>query len=220
MANIKHYNKSQNKVSRDEFYTPRVLVEAILPYLPKDKIIWSPFDTKNSEFVLVLKENGYKVVYSHIVDGQDFFNYEPEKWDIIVSNPPFTKKLEVLKRLKELNKPFAIILGINCLDYIVMQDYFRNEMSDIQFLFQNRKMSFNGNPSSFNSSYFCRKLLPKQIVFTSCPNNNANQYYKPSMMEIDRKMIEIDIKRTKKELMEEVNECGYRQEITDDDLPW
>lgn len=190
MANVKHYHKSQNNKSRDEYYTPKILVETILEFLPKNKIIWCPFDTKNSEFVLVLKENGYKVEYSHIVDGKNFFNYEPEKWDIIVSNPPFSTKLDVLKRCKELGKPFALLFGINCLDYIIVQNYLREEMSDIQFLFQNRKMSFNGSPSSFNTSYFCRNLLPSQVVFRECANNNANQHYKPSKMEKDRKRIE------------------------------
>jgi len=68
-----------SKGSNDELYTPSYGVEPILKYLPKDKIIWCPFDTEISEFVKILKSNGYNVIYSHIDTGQDFFNYEPDK---------------------------------------------------------------------------------------------------------------------------------------------
>jgi hypothetical protein len=58
-----------------------------------------------------------------------------------------------LKRLKELGKPFAMLIPINCLDYIGIQDFLRHELPDVEFLFQNQRMSFNGNPSSFNTSF-------------------------------------------------------------------
>ena len=57
----------------DEQYTPKYGVEVLLPHIQhlKDKIIWCPFDREDSQFVKVLKENGFKVVYSHIDYGQD-----------------------------------------------------------------------------------------------------------------------------------------------------
>ena len=75
------YSKGKN----DECYTPAYGVEPIIKYLDKDKIIWCPFDTDKSEFVKILKREGFKVVNSHISLGQDFYEYEPEEWDIIVS---------------------------------------------------------------------------------------------------------------------------------------
>jgi hypothetical protein len=65
--------------SNDENYTPRYGVNPIIKYIPKDKIIWCPFDTSKSEYVKVLKENGFKVIYSHIIHDQDFFEFEPEE---------------------------------------------------------------------------------------------------------------------------------------------
>lgn len=44
--------------NNDECYTPRYVVEEILPYIPKDKTIWCPFDTEASEFVKVLTKEG------------------------------------------------------------------------------------------------------------------------------------------------------------------
>ena len=84
MINSSFINQYQK---RDEYYTPKILVDAILKYIPIDKTIWCPFDTANSEFVLALKARGNTVVYSHIKEGLDFFDYEPCGYDYIVSNP-------------------------------------------------------------------------------------------------------------------------------------
>ena len=79
----------------DEFYTPYYAIEPIMKYIPRERErvttrIWCPFDTKNSEFVILLEEAGHKVIYSHIDLGQDFFEYEPSEYDYIISNPPFS----------------------------------------------------------------------------------------------------------------------------------
>ncbi len=83
--------------SADEVYTPFYAVQPILKYIPKDKVIWCPFDEEWSAYYQSFKENGYEVVRSSLAEGQDFFNYEPNTpFDIIVSNPPFSKKDKVL----------------------------------------------------------------------------------------------------------------------------
>ena len=60
----------------NELYTPFYAVDQISKYLPKDKIIWCPFDEEWSAFYVHLKELGYKVIRSSLSDGQDFFKYE------------------------------------------------------------------------------------------------------------------------------------------------
>ena len=42
---------------KDEYYTPKILVNAIIPHIPKGSKVWCPFDTKNSEFVLKISLN-------------------------------------------------------------------------------------------------------------------------------------------------------------------
>lgn len=109
---------------KDEYYTPKILVNAIIPYIPSKMTIWCPFDTKESEFVYALKHNGNKVIHSHIWDGKDFFLYEPKQYDCIISNPPFTRKLEVFDRLYKLNKPFAMVCGLPILNYQEVGEFF------------------------------------------------------------------------------------------------
>jgi len=166
---------------KDEYYTPKILVEPIIKYLKPKSVVWCPFDTESSEFVIMLKQAGHKVVYSHIWYGQDFFTYEPKKYDCIISNPPFTRKLEVLDRLYKLGKPFAMILGLPILNYQEIGDFFIGK--DLQLLIVNKKVSFDGNTASFNNSYFCHKMLPKDIIFHSLKNNNSKKHFIKSSME-------------------------------------
>ncbi len=165
---------------RDEYYTPRILVEPILQYIPNNKRIWCPFDTENSEFVKAFEERGNTVIYSHIKDGFDFFEYEPKEYDYIVSNPPFTKKLKILQRLYGLKKPFAMLLPLPMLNYQEIGNFFIDK--NLELLIVDKKVSFDGNTSSFNSSYFCSNVLPKSLIFHGLEHNNSNKFYTPSRM--------------------------------------
>ena len=172
---------STNKFNeKDEYYTPEILVKPILKYLKPNSTIWCPFDTENSEFVILLKEAGHKVIFSHIRLGQDIFEYQPnEDYEYIVSNPPFTKKLEVFKRLYEIGKPFAMICGLPILNYQEIGEFFLDK--ELQLLIVDKKVSFDGKTASFNNSYFCYNILPKDIIFEHLEHNNT-KYYKGSRM--------------------------------------
>lgn len=153
------YSKGKN----DENYTPRYGVRPIIKYIPKDKIIWCPFDTEESEFVKVLKEEGFNVIYSHIDSGQDFYEYEPDEWDIIVSNPPFTRKRQIFERALSFNKPFALLMSNTWLNDAAPKQLFMKK--DLQLLMFDKRMKFsNENKITFSSSYYCYDLLPKQII--------------------------------------------------------
>jgi hypothetical protein len=107
-ANIGYLTAKTDKAS-DEVYTPSYAIKPLIKYLKlfnPDAVIWCPFDLKHSKYVEVLNQAGFKVIYSHIDEGKNFFYYEPEEnYDVIISNPPFSCKDDVLKRLSELDKP-------------------------------------------------------------------------------------------------------------------
>lgn len=153
--------------------TPRYGVLPIVNYLPKDKIIWCPFDKEDSEFVKVLTEQGYKVVYSHIENGQDFYTYEPKEWDILVSNPPFTNKRQIFERALSFGKPFALIMSNTWLNDSAPKQVFKDKQLQLLMFEERMKFSNNGvvqNKITFSSSYFCYNLLPKDIVMDKLSN--------------------------------------------------
>jgi len=62
------------------------------------------------------------------IEDKDFFKWTPEDYDIIVSNPPFSKKREVFERLKDLNKPFIMIAPSMMLGYKYFQTNFKDKI--------------------------------------------------------------------------------------------
>ena len=159
----------------DEQYTPAYGVEILLPHIQhlKDKIIWCPFDKEDSHFVKVLSANGFNVIYSHIDFGQDFLTYEPERWDIIISNPPYKNKRVYWERALDLKKPFALLLPLNILSDSVINVTMREREREFQLLIPNRRMRFYnnltgevGNQPTFKASYFGVNIFKQPIILT------------------------------------------------------
>lgn len=168
-VNIGYLTAGTNKAS-DEVFTPEYAVKPILKYIDKKWTVWCPFDESDSEFVKLLIKNGNKVIASHIFNGQDFFNYEPEeKYDIIVSNPPFSIKDNVLKRLYELNKPYAMLLPLPTLQGQKRFEY----LKDTQALIFDKRINYFKNKQTkeiqtgvaFASIYICKDILPEKLIF-------------------------------------------------------
>lgn len=149
--------------NNDEKYTPAYAITPLLKYLDKRQIIWCPFDTEDSQYVKVLKQNGFTVINSHISEGKDFFEYEPENWNILISNPPFTGKRKIFERALSFNKPFALLMTNTWLNDSAPKQLFKNK--DLQLLMFEQRVQFdNQNKITFSSSYYCWNLLPKQII--------------------------------------------------------
>lgn len=97
----------------DEYETPKQAVEIIAQYIPKDAIIWCPFDLSKSNFVKVFEERGNTVYHSHICQGKDFLKGKiNKKIDYIISNPPYSCKDLIYERLIDLDIPFAMLVNM------------------------------------------------------------------------------------------------------------
>ena len=153
----------QSVTSRgDEYYTPDYVVEILLPYLklkPEIKTIWCPCDLEHSEYVKVLQSNGYKVIHSHIQNGQDFLTYEPtEHYDAIITNPPFSIKNEVFKRAIELDKPFALLMSATSIQSASFINILK-DAKDLNFILFDKRISYSGDRPPFPSWYYTSQLL-------------------------------------------------------------
>lgn len=177
MALNKGYLTAKTDRASDEVYTPEEAVKPIVKHLKhfqsntqKEKlIIWCPFDTEESNYVAVLRSAGFEVIATHIDNGQNFFYYEPEYYDVIVSNPPFSVKDAIIQRLYELNKPYAMLLPIPTLQGQKRFPY----MKDCQALVFDKRINYFKDMKtkeiqkgvSFGSFYLCRKLLANSLIF-------------------------------------------------------
>lgn len=165
MANHQFKQKKE-----DEYYTKEYAVSPILKYISKENVVWCPFDTKDSNFYKVFKRNNYTVKTSHIAEGKDFFGFEPSKYDVIVSNPPYSRREDVIIRLFELKKPFAILINdAGLFDSIKRYNALSNNKFEIMVF--NKRIDYikPDNPNMkgvpFKSIYLCSKMLPNQITF-------------------------------------------------------
>lgn len=175
MALNKGYLTAKTDKASDEVYTPDYAVRPLLKYLEgycnkPSYTIWCPFDKEDSEFVRIFREEGYKVIATHIDNGQNFFYYEPEEhYDFIISNPPFSIKDDVLKRLYELKTPYAMLLPIPALQGQKRFPY----MKDCQALIFDKRINYFKNKEtkeiqkgvSFGSFYLCYNFLPRDLIF-------------------------------------------------------
>lgn len=135
-------------------------------------------------YVRVLKKNGFNVVFTHKdIDNGDFFNCVVQ-CDCIVSNPPFSLKDKVLKKLYSLNVPFMILLPQNSLQSHTRTKLFMD--NGLEYLGFDGRIPFYtkginkktgvketeeemfSSPkigNHFASGYFCHNVLPQKLMF-------------------------------------------------------
>lgn len=146
----------------DEYYTTLKIWESIREYIPKNKIIWECFYSPNSKSATHLRNLGFEVVWKDV----DFFtnNYG----DILVSNMPFSKKKEVLTRLKQLDKPFIMLFPTASIQTKFFKNLFENDK--IQIILPTEKLHYEGDSThprgaSFYSCFICYKMdFDKDVI--------------------------------------------------------
>lgn len=150
--------KKKGYVANDNYFTPKEEWEKISSYLPKDKVLWEAFygDGKSGQY---LQELGFTVIHQ----PEDFFLVN--HGDIVVSNPPFSKKKEILQRLMELQKPFVLLMPYEVLFY----KYFLPFRDELSLLIPRNRVLFlkDGKTERFHFDciWFCWKTDIPKLVF-------------------------------------------------------
>ena len=154
-----------NDKDSDNYATDKKGWEIIEEFIPKDKKIWSPFycDGKQKEY---FEEMGYNIIH----EDKDFFEYEPDNYDIIVDNPPFSKMKDVCIRLKQLNKPFILVASSK----VILMKWFQRMFKDnLQVIIPFTRPTFThltnpkkGYTPPYGVHYYCYKMnLDKDLIF-------------------------------------------------------
>lgn len=152
----------------DDYMTPKYAWENIKDYIPKKKI-WEAFygDGNSGTY---LHDMGFDVIHRPI----DFFT--SNEGEIIVSNPPFSLSKEVMSRLKELDKPFILIMPSSKINTQYVRNLFKDTADKLQLIIPRKRIQFikivNGkvvegkNACNFDCFYYCYKInLVRDIIW-------------------------------------------------------
>jgi hypothetical protein len=164
----------------------------IADYIPPTRNIYYQFTTKEHKIIenYNIKDpnnTDYKIVVITVVDKanssapavcnvcraikvkiSDFFTLEKPSVDYVISNPPYSRRQEVLTKLYEWDIPFAMIFNANgLLDSKTRMELARGGM---EILYIYPRVSFIGqngerNHPAFQSVYWCHNVLPEKLVF-------------------------------------------------------
>lgn len=158
--------KAQN--SPDDFQTPPVALNPLIPYLCPLWTIWEPAAGKGN-LVRALCGKGFDVEGSDIRTGQDFLTWKPEYFDCIITNPPFSLKDDFLERAYDLGVPFAFLLPLTTFEGKRRQKLFAKHGLEVIFL--DKRIHFE-TPSGkqggswFSTAWFTHGLeIGRQITF-------------------------------------------------------
>ena len=159
--------KIQMNGRSDEFGTPKIAIEVLMPYLNKDWTILECAWGKGS-LARHLESEGFRVV------GDKRFDFIKDKdgWknvSCIITNPPYSKKEEFLEECYRRNKPFALLMPLTALEGKKRGALYKKY--GIQLIIPNKRFNFEtpsgkGSGSWFATAWFCFGLnLPKDLNF-------------------------------------------------------
>jgi hypothetical protein len=147
----------------DEWFTPKSAWESVAHLIRKDKVIYEPFygDGSSGKY---LTELGFEVIHKPL----DFFEQTNFDYDVIVSNPPFSKKIAIFKHLAKLDKPFILLVPVSILTKQYLKKYFKDKVqiiipkSRIHFL----KNGLAGTGCWFDTIFIAYRMnLEKDITY-------------------------------------------------------
>ena len=146
------FRKAKNYKGNDNWNTQSKDWLSIKDFIPTDKVIWCPFygDGKQKEH---FKNMGFDIIQ----EKEDFF--DNDKGDVVIDNIPFSIKRLVIERLKELNKPFIVIMPLEVLCY----NYYQPFLADTQLIIPKNRMNFIKPDNTlqkfkYECIYFCWKM--------------------------------------------------------------
>lgn len=73
-----------------------------------------------------------------------------------------------------------MLMNTMALNYNEIGNYFAD--NPVELLIADKRISFDGNPSSFNSCYVCKDFLPTRLEFVHVEHNNTGNNFVPSRM--------------------------------------
>lgn len=169
------YTKSTQPTLNDQYETPIQTLDMVLDYLhPEKHFIWEPFPGTGHS-TRYMKSKGFTVTNGNHPDffQQNVPHAENDKELVLVTNPPFSIKRQILERLAELGvRKVALLLPAP----VLFTQYFQRYCLDhkVQTIIHSKRCKFidprTGKPSkksaSFDIVWICLNIeLESDMIF-------------------------------------------------------
>ena len=162
-----NYTNEQFK-KNDCWGTPKHVWQSLQHLIPPDITLFDPFyydGQSGKDLKQVFPKN--EIIHE---EGIDFFHHSV-KYDWILTNPPFSKARCILKRLKQVGKPFMILLPTPRINTQYFIELFRDD-DNLQLVIPSKRIHFVSNQlnKKSNANFDCVWIaykchLPKDILF-------------------------------------------------------
>lgn len=164
MSFIKRIYK-EDKETTDDFTTRLEEFRKLKYIVPEGKVIFDPFYFDGSSAKYIAECFKPKKV---IHENKDFISgkHKLPQFDIIVTNPPFTRKYDVLKWLLSLDKPFVCLFPMQIISTQKFTDLTKND--SLTIIIRSGRMRFERNGKLLPSSahypcvWICKGLKPSR----------------------------------------------------------
>jgi hypothetical protein len=153
----------------DEYETPPEAWNLITSFIPNEFLIWEPF-YKSGMAANILIELGFNVKHSK----RDFFDRKTINCDLILTNPPYSIKKEVIEHLFTFKKPFAILVPLATISCQYFMNALKKYHMSYKMIVPNRRISYMKEGSrirgaGFDTVWICVDMdafLPEeQIIY-------------------------------------------------------
>lgn len=170
---LKIIGANGNRRDNDFYPTPPECTYALLDYLKQNFLlrstdtIWEPA-CGNNAMADVMVQQGYSVIATDIIQGQDFLEHEmQDRFDWIITNPPFSLSEKFIKKCIDHGKPFALLLK---------SQYWHSAKR--RELFQSHQPKFV-LPLTWRPDFTGKGSSMLDMVWTVWIGNAKNTYYEP-----------------------------------------
>lgn len=140
-----------HRTAPDDFQTPPEALLPLLPYVQQDWLIWECAEG-SGYLSQALRRYGFDVIGSDILTNQDFLTWQPDNFDCIITNPPYSIKHKFLVRCYQLGKPFALLLPLTTLETRTRQKLFQEH--GIEIILFDKRINFHQPTGAESKAWF------------------------------------------------------------------
>lgn len=166
----KKFPKIHTDALAQEMYTPREATMQIIPFLNKSWEVWE-MCYGEGHMAEVMKSQGISVVGGKNIDC---FQWEPEKYDCIVTNPPYRNNKDFLEKAIRSGRPFALLMRLEHIGGVRASKLLKGV--DVKILIPEKRINFitpkmrcgvktGGSP--FHTVWVTYKMIssPNQLIY-------------------------------------------------------